>query len=65
MNDELEWYQSYQTDSGDIVMFTGNQEMLRLCDNGDIKVKGKLITNDSEVVEGMKELLRLTKINRK
>lgn len=36
-------------------------EIVRFCANGDIYVKGKLITNDIEVVDGLKEFLRLSK----
>ena len=41
----------------DIIFYTANREVIRLCSNGDIHVKGKLIENDIEVVEGMKELV--------
>lgn len=44
-------------------VFHGNSEepILKLCANGDIFVKGKKIVNDIEVVEGMRELLKLNK----
>lgn len=32
-------------------------EILKLCENGDIFVKGKLIENDKEVVDAMREFL--------
>ena len=32
-------------------------EMTRLCGNGDIYVRGKLIENDKEVVQGMRDLI--------
>ncbi len=32
-------------------------ETLKLCENGDIFVKGKLIENDKEVVDAMREFL--------
>jgi len=35
-----------------------NSEIIKLCDNGDIFVKGKLIENDKEVVDAMKEFLK-------
>ena len=35
--------------------------ILMLCDNGDIFVKGKLIENDKEVVNAMREFLIRTK----
>jgi hypothetical protein len=33
-------------------------EILKLCSNGDIFVKGKLIENDKEVVDAMREFLK-------
>lgn len=44
----------------DICFFTsipGDGPVLKLCENGDIYVKGKLVENDKEVVEGMRMLL--------
>ena len=38
-----------------------NDEIIKLCANGDIFVKGKLIENDKEVVDAMREFL--TKLN--
>lgn len=34
-------------------------EMLKLCENGDIFVKGKLIENDIEVVNALREFLEM------
>jgi hypothetical protein len=34
-----------------------NEEILRLEACGDIYIKGKLVTNDMEIVEGLRELL--------
>jgi len=34
------------------------EPIIRLETNGDIFVKGKLVENDKEVVDGMRELLR-------
>ena len=39
--------------------FDSENEVLRLCENGDIFVKGKKVINDLEVVDGMRELLKL------
>lgn len=36
-------------------------EIIRFCENGDIYIKGKLVTNDIEVVEGLREFLNLYK----
>jgi len=33
------------------------EPIIKLCQNGDIFVKGKLVENDLEVVEGMREFL--------
>lgn len=38
--------------------------ILKLCSNGDIFVKGKLIENDKEVVDGLREFLRRDKATR-
>ncbi len=34
------------------------EEMIKLCRNGDIYIRGKLTINDLEVVEGMREFLK-------
>lgn len=44
-----------------IILKVGEQEMTSLKSNGDIFVKGKLVENDKEVVDGMRELLGLGK----
>jgi len=44
-----------------IVFKVGEQEMVSLKSNGDIYVKGKLVENDKEVVDGMRELLKLSR----
>lgn len=36
-----------------------NQEILKLCDNGDIFVKGRLAENDKEVVDALREFLKV------
>jgi hypothetical protein len=35
----------------------GQNEILKLCANGDIFVKGRLVENDLEVVEGLRKFL--------
>jgi hypothetical protein len=35
------------------------QEILKLCENGDIFVKGRLAENDKEVVDAFKEFLKV------
>jgi hypothetical protein len=34
------------------------REILKLCENGDIFVKGKLAENDKEVVDALREFLK-------
>ncbi|MGX5627348.1 hypothetical protein [Bacillus cereus] len=41
----------------------GGRDILVLKGNGDIYVKGKLVENDKEVVDGLREFLKLTKTN--
>ena len=36
----------------------GTKELLKLCENGDIFVNGKLVENDKEVVDGLREFLK-------
>ena len=36
---------------------TDTTEIIKLCTNGDIFIKGKLIENDKEVVDAMREFL--------
>ena len=43
----------------EINFYTSTTEILKLCENGDIFVKGKLIENDKEVVEALREFLHL------
>lgn len=43
---------------GDLIfVFADGTEMVRLCSNGDFKVKGRLVTNDMELYEGFKQFL--------
>ena len=44
------------------VFYSKNTEMIKLCQNGDIFVKGKLIENDIEVVDAMREFLKMQNI---
>jgi hypothetical protein len=36
----------------------GTNEILKLCENGDIFVQGRLAENDKEVVDALKEFLK-------
>ena len=46
-----------------ITFHTGDETepILKLCQNGDIFIKGKLVENDLEVVEGMRKFLENVK----
>jgi hypothetical protein len=35
-----------------------SQEILKLCENGDIFVKGKLAENDKEIVDALREFIK-------
>jgi hypothetical protein len=39
-----------------------NQEILKLCENGDVFVKGRLAENDKEVVDALREFLIMNKV---
>lgn len=41
----------------EINFYTSTNEILKLCENGDIFVKGKLIENDKEVVKALRLFL--------
>jgi hypothetical protein len=40
------------------VQDNAEREILKLCENGDIFVKGKLAENDKEVVDALREFLK-------
>jgi len=46
-----------------ITFHTGDETepIIKLCQNGDIFIKGKLVENDLEVVEGMRKFLENVK----
>ena len=47
------------TEDTDIVFYSNDaEEILRLCDNGDIYVHGHLAENDKDVVDGLREFLK-------
>lgn len=48
-----------EIDENDIVFSTEFGEMLKLRSNGDILVKGRLATNDMEVVDMLREFLKI------
>lgn len=39
----------------------GGQDIISLKSNGDIYVKGELVENNQEVVDGLKEFLKLSR----
>lgn len=59
MNDELDWIKACEKPKADIVFrFTNPDfEILRMCANGNILVKGKLAANDLEVVDAFREFV--------
>jgi len=51
---------SFRTNSNISVLGeTMGDEMIRLCPSGNIYVKGKLVENDMDVVDGMRRMLNL------
>jgi len=48
------------TKQGEIVFVCEFKEMLKLCANGDIYIRGVLATNDIDIVLGLKEWLKKT-----
>lgn len=49
-------------DKGDISFYIaeGGKEVVKFCANGDIYVHGRLVENDGQVVEGIREFLKST-----
>lgn len=57
-NSELKIGQLIPPEPGNIKFYGKEQvEILRLEPNGDIFIKGKLVENDKEVVDGLREFL--------
>ena len=53
------------TEDTDIIFYSNDaEEILRLCDNGDIHVHGNLAENDKDVVEGLREFLKKSRLYR-
>lgn len=55
---------TYKPEEQNVVFMCGDKEMMELKSNGDIYVKGKLVENDTEVVDGMRAFLHHHKMNR-
>ena len=49
------------TSQDSINFMVGGQKIITLESTGDIYVKGKLVENDKEVVDGMRELVMLSR----
>lgn len=49
----------YRDDANQFAISHVGEEVMKFCPNGDIYVRGKLTTNDMEVVNGIKEFLKL------
>jgi hypothetical protein len=57
--EDVEINDDEMTEDTDIVFFSNDaEEILRLCDNGDIFVHGHLAENDKDVVDGLREFLK-------
>ena len=68
LKERLEWVAKEEKDDqmgdeqqnlprDDIIFLSGDQEMLRLCKNGDFLVEGRKVTNDIEVYQALKQFL--------
>ena len=62
-NDNLKLVKPSDIEPNTIIFHVGNETepILKLCQNGDIFIKGKLVENDLEVVEGMRKFLENVK----
>ena len=59
--ENLELSDDEVSEDNDIVFYSNDaEEIIRLCDNGDIYVHGRLVENDGDVVEGLREFLKNT-----
>jgi ABC-type polysaccharide/polyol phosphate transport system ATPase subunit len=57
--EDVEINDDEMTEDTDIVFFSNDaEEILRLCDSGDIFVHGRLAENDKEVVDSLREFLK-------
>jgi hypothetical protein len=58
-------YEPSDIEPSTIIFHVGSETepILKLCQNGDIFIKGKLVVNDLEVVEGMREFLEKANSN--
>lgn len=54
-------FSSANFDTNNLSFHTGNKEIIKLCYNGDIFIKGNLVENDKEVVDAMREFLKSQK----
>jgi hypothetical protein len=52
MNEEL------KKETSTIFYINNQEEILKICANGDIFVKGNLVENDKEVVDALREFLK-------
>jgi hypothetical protein len=62
-NDNLKLVKPSDIEPNTITFHTGNETkpIIKLCQNRDIFIKGKLVENDLEVVEGMRKFLENVK----
>ena len=53
-------FKSFEAPKGDIIFFSEGKEIVRFSHNGDIYVHEKLIENDKQLVDGLREWLANT-----
>ena len=49
---------------GDIAFTVGGEPIIELRSNGNILIRGKLITNDLDVVDGLREIIGLARVSK-
>ena len=59
---DIEEMSIQQPESNEITMVCNNREMLKLCDNGDIYVKGVLCENNKEIVQTAQEFFMFVNV---
>lgn len=47
-------------EQSNLCFIVGGQKIIEICANGDFFIKGKLVTNDLELLEGFRNFLKLS-----
>ena len=63
MTEDLDLSIQAPLEENSITFSCGAKEMVKLCGNGDIFVKGNLASNDQEIVDTFREFLSYVKEN--